>query len=249
MKKIPKVSGIYKIENLVNGKRYIGSAKNLRRRKRDHFDLLRKGRHPNNPLQAAFMKYGVNALHFSVLELVPDINQLIDREQYYLDLLGSHVNEHGYNLCKVASSTLGIPCSEEKKKKISEANKGKARHTEKWKAELSEKMRSFEFTDEIRAKISRGLQGRKLSTESLRKMSETKRGKKKTNEQRARLSVALRASPRIAAHCRGLSEKQRKLNDDQVAEIKTLRSDGLSWPKIGSLFGVGITTARTWGLR
>lgn len=35
--------GIYKITNQINGKIYIGSSKDLIRRKKEHFRLLKKG--------------------------------------------------------------------------------------------------------------------------------------------------------------------------------------------------------------
>lgn len=51
-------SGVYKISNKINGKVYIGSSCNLKRRKYSHFSKLRKGLHNNRYLQNSWNKYG-----------------------------------------------------------------------------------------------------------------------------------------------------------------------------------------------
>lgn len=45
-----KLCGIYCIENLANGKRYIGQSKNIERRINNHKNLLRKNEHHNEYL-------------------------------------------------------------------------------------------------------------------------------------------------------------------------------------------------------
>lgn len=67
-------SGIYKIENKVNGKVYIGSSNSIKRRWQKHKALLRHGKHQNSHLQAAWDKYGEDNFSFSVIELlIPNI--------------------------------------------------------------------------------------------------------------------------------------------------------------------------------
>jgi len=56
--KIPTVSGVYQIRCKSNGKIYIGSAVNLRQRWDGHRRALRKQRHHNVHLQAAWNRYG-----------------------------------------------------------------------------------------------------------------------------------------------------------------------------------------------
>lgn len=51
------ISGIYGIFNLVNGKVYIGSAINLKKRFSDHKGRLQKQKHRNGYLQNAWNKY------------------------------------------------------------------------------------------------------------------------------------------------------------------------------------------------
>ena len=60
-------TGVYKITNQINGKFYIGSSKDLSRRKKDHFRLLKKGINHSILLQRAVNKYGLNNFIFEVI--------------------------------------------------------------------------------------------------------------------------------------------------------------------------------------
>jgi len=79
-------SGIYKIENLINGKIYIGKSVNLTKRKRDHFNLLKNNKHTNNFLQNSYNKYGSDNFKFSILEICEKEN-LLDVEFYYISVI------------------------------------------------------------------------------------------------------------------------------------------------------------------
>jgi hypothetical protein len=50
--------GIYKIENLIDGKTYIGSSVNLESREYKHFWMLERGSHDNIHLQNSYNKFG-----------------------------------------------------------------------------------------------------------------------------------------------------------------------------------------------
>lgn len=191
-------SGIYGIFNLISGKVYIGSAINLKQRLRQHKEHLEKQIHCNIYLQNAWNKYGENSFGFYVLEHCSK-EQLINREQYYLDSLKSYDTEFGYNICKIAGSTIGQKPwlnkrhTEETKKKISKGNIGKRLSEEakriisfknkgnirskEWKQKMSEKMKGRIISDETKKKITfRALGnqrclGRKLSAETKNKIS------------------------------------------------------------------------------
>lgn len=60
-------AGVYKIQNTVNGKFYIGSSNCIRRRFTQHRNSLRGGYHHNQYLQYAWEKYGETAFTFTVL--------------------------------------------------------------------------------------------------------------------------------------------------------------------------------------
>lgn len=74
-------SGVYEILNTLNGKRYIGSSKELNTRYNTHFKNLKAGSHPNKHLQFAFDKYGGENFEFNVLEYC-DEEYLLKLEQW-----------------------------------------------------------------------------------------------------------------------------------------------------------------------
>jgi group I intron endonuclease len=125
-------SGIYKFVNKLSGSFYIGSAKNLRTRIYSYFQLSSLLRGKNNSIiSKALIKHGYSNFSLEILEYC-DVSKLLEREQYYLDLL-----EPDYNIAKIAGSTIGIPRSEEFKNKLSELQKGKV-HTEETKLLMSQ---------------------------------------------------------------------------------------------------------------
>lgn len=89
-------SGVYCITNLKNGKVYIGSAVSIKRRRDQHFCLLRAGDHPNKHLQAAYLKYGEKNFVFETLELVGK-RSLRKREQHWLNQKCAANKKYGYN--------------------------------------------------------------------------------------------------------------------------------------------------------
>jgi excinuclease UvrABC nuclease subunit len=84
-------TGIYKITNQINNKFYIGSSKDLSRRKKDHFRLLKKGVNHSVLLQRAVNKYGIDNFIF---EIIVECSQelLFTIEQKLVDDLSPEYN-------------------------------------------------------------------------------------------------------------------------------------------------------------
>lgn len=111
-------SGVYKITNTINGKIYIGSAKNIKTRKKTHLNRLRKGNHDNTHLQNAFSLYGEKYFVFDVIEYC-EAKDLLLREQFYIDELNPE-----YNIRKIAKSNYGLKHSEKTIDKMREVKIG-----------------------------------------------------------------------------------------------------------------------------
>lgn len=94
---------IYKITCSKNNKFYIGSAMNTHRRWIKHRSALKKGYHHNKHLQSAWDKYGENCFNFEILEECEE-EQLIKREQFWLDKTECYKREVGFNKASVASN-------------------------------------------------------------------------------------------------------------------------------------------------
>ena len=154
-------SGIYRIRNLVNNKTYIGSAIFLSNRKSRHFTSLRDNKHANTHLQNSYNIYGKDSFVFEVLHYC-NSRFLINREQAFIDMLKPE-----YNIRLVAHSNIGIKRSEETRKKISLALKGKKRDAA-FKEKMSKIAKEAGYgsfkkghvpSEDMRAKISKALTG------------------------------------------------------------------------------------------
>lgn len=110
------LSGIYMIRNRINGKFYIGSAKNFQKRFHHHLEAFRKKKH-NSLFQNAWNKYGESAFSFFIIELCPT-QLLIEREQFYLNLFTPYDRNIGYNICSNAYSRIGVKLSKEHTEKL-----------------------------------------------------------------------------------------------------------------------------------
>lgn len=79
-------SGIYRIDNIINGKCYIGSSIDLDRRRKEHAYSLSNNSHGNKHLQNAYNKYGRESFKFTIIELLEmseNIKEfLLEREQF-----------------------------------------------------------------------------------------------------------------------------------------------------------------------
>jgi group I intron endonuclease len=120
------VIGIYMIRNTATDMLYIGSSAGkfgIQGRWDMHRIDLRCGKHSNPRLQASWNKHGEDVFVFMVIESA-DPSQLIEREQYWIDRYRSE-GAKLYNMLPVAGSRLGVPTSDEAKRKLSDSLKGR----------------------------------------------------------------------------------------------------------------------------
>lgn len=136
-----KICGIYKIENLINGKVYIGQSNDIKSRWNDHKRIAKdKSKHGYNyPLYRAIRKYGIENFKFEIIEECSE-EKLNEREIYYIGYYKSYIyfeNSNGYNQTLGGEGTRGFGLNGDKnpmygkhhseitKQKISEARKEK----------------------------------------------------------------------------------------------------------------------------
>lgn len=181
------IGGIYKIENLVNGKCYIGSSVSLNKRLHLHRCHLWKNQHHSIKLQRAWNRYGADSFSMLVVEIVADKTCLIAREQWWID----HENciALGYNIAPTAGSCLGRKHTEDTRAKMSLSAKGRViSYQARIRMSIAGKNRP-PTTTATRAKLS--LAGKRpCSAETRAKISASNTGKTPNAETRAKLSLA-----------------------------------------------------------
>jgi group I intron endonuclease len=96
-KKVRRLSGVYQIRCITNGKIYIGSAVNMPARWAEHQQRLRRCVHRNRHLQHAWNKYGEESFEFIVLEYVTSAF-LLRAEQEWIDKSQCTDRKIGFNI-------------------------------------------------------------------------------------------------------------------------------------------------------
>lgn len=207
-----KYNYVYKITNLVNGKIYIG---------KHSTDDINDGYMGSGViLHQAYKKYGLECFNKEVIDYYNNENELNQGEIYWIAQFNSTDPKIGYNLTYGGEGKLGCKHSQESKRKMSEAKKGKycgenhpmyGKHfsyetrrkmSEAAKGRCGEKtgMHGKHHSEEAKLKISKALKGiepwnkgKTHSEEAKRKMSEAATGRKRkplSEEHRRKLRLA-----------------------------------------------------------
>lgn len=156
-----KISGIYKIECLVNGKVYIGQSVDINRRLRTHKSMLKNNNHKNNYLQRSWNKHSEENFTFEIIENCKE--NICEREIYWIDFYNSL--KDGYNLTAGGlGGQLGSTWTEERKEHIRNKLYGK------------------KLSKETKTKIKLSRIGKTLSTETKLKISMSLKDKYKNGE-------------------------------------------------------------------
>jgi hypothetical protein len=99
------VGNIYKIENIINHKKYIGKSKNIYTRKQTHYFSLIKGYHNSIHLQADYYLYGLDAFTFEIIETVQNSKDINTREKHWINEYNTEF-PNGYNSPRSKQSFL-----------------------------------------------------------------------------------------------------------------------------------------------
>lgn len=127
-------AGIYCIENLFNGKKYIGQGTNVEKRMWQYHREC-------DIVYAAIKKYGKeNFKRYVILYCEPDKNVLAYYEIACIRIFCSHVSEGGYNISWGGTSPMTGRKHSAKSKKLMSKNNTRKPWTEKRKKEHSKRM-------------------------------------------------------------------------------------------------------------
>lgn len=235
-------SGIYGFFDKKNGKCYIGSSVDVFKRRTSHKCRLRKGTHTNTILQNSWTKYGESNFDWSFIEPVANKNELIEREQVWVDIFPDACL---FNIERVVKSY-------QTERRISV----RQRASERMKGNKYAVGNKPIITEEQKVAISNKLKGTRHSDESYKIAAEKRKGYKPTQESRIKQSISARSKKPIIDKTIVESLKPGsgnwKLTEDKVLEIRKLYSEGMLGTDLCVMFGVGnatiynIVNRKTW---
>lgn len=223
-----RISGIYCIENTVNGKKYIGMAANIAARWRSHKCNLRKGKHVNQHLQRAWDKYGESAFSFYVVEELPE-DELCDAEIAYIEKLDTF--GHGYNLTAGGDGQFHRHLTDAQKKHLSEINTGEKNpnwgrkrsvETRRRMSEAAKKVKHGQMSEECKAAISKALKGKKRP-EYCKPVYwvETRKTFPSVSQAAVETGISISAISRV---CRGVCKSTRNQHFEFIKEVENADS-------------------------
>lgn len=184
------ISGVYKITHIKSGRLYIGSSNHIYKRWATHKSSLNNNRHENKYLQHAWNKYGEDQFEFEIIETTEPQN-LYDRERYWIDITSCLDRSKGFNIYPDPAGLERLPLSNEHKRKLSNALKG--RHPSKTH----------------RINLSKALKGKKKPAHVMEALRQANLGKEWTDKQREKRSEL----------SKGSNNGRAKLNEQSVQDV------------------------------
>jgi group I intron endonuclease len=169
-------SGVYKIVNLINGKVYVGSTADLGNRKRGHFWRLKHGKHLKR-FQDDYDKYGADNFIFVIIETLSDHLQLLEREQFYIDLYDASNEQYGYNRSSSSKNCSGIKHTEETRRKMGMARLGEKHWNYGGHRSLETKQKISKSRTGKYAGENSPMYGKHFTDKARNKLSESRKGK------------------------------------------------------------------------
>lgn len=260
-----KIAGVYLIKWAQSDSFYIGSSINVVRRISEHFHALRRGKHYNIALTAAYRKYG-DTMTYYVLQTITSRRAyhkpyvLHDLEQDWIDDLDPKYNRTNEVRApsrdprvalRISRSLKGRPLSTEARENLSRALVGRKLSADHKRA-ISRGLIGREMSADTRRSIGNANRGRTVSPEHRDKIRAALTGYKHTPEARANMSSGQRGkvlSPEHVEKIRKRNTGSYKLSSDQLVKARSLfarlrGSERSRLLRIADDFGVSFSTAR-----
>jgi len=245
--------GVYQIQNLTNGKIYIGSAKFFKQRASQHQTRLNQGKHHNKHLLASWKKHGSNNFLFEVLEVVEGTtDERRKQEQKYIDQYLDNWDQC-YNLAKKTrpEQITWSKNPEITKRKKSIILKKRWKDNEEFRKRMSGENHPFygkPRLQEVKQSISekaignKRFLGRRHTEETRKKMSATHKGKTISLEQRLQHSLKLTKRKLTKEHKKKISEGGKGRKQTEKQKLATSKANSKTYniklvSPIGEIFG------------
>lgn len=172
---------LYKIVNNVTGDVYIGQTSDKVRRFSKHRCTLRDGTHCNRFLQRSYHKYGPEAFRY---ELIVEADSTDNANRLEIELIEQlRKSLTVYNL---RTGGKNGTLSEETKRRIGDANRGKKR------------------TSETRRLLALAVLGKRQSSETIAKRVQSRKGYKHSEETKALIASQLKGKKKSFEHIQAM---------------------------------------------
>lgn len=191
--------GIYQIRNILDGKRYVGSAHDFHKRWIEHKSSLIRNCHYNIFLQRAWNKHGKESFVFEIIEKCKKTD-CISKEQQYLD-----TGLYEYNTTRIAGGGALF-----KNKK----------HTKKSKLKISKSIKEKWNDETYRNKVSTSLKKRYENVEN-----HPNYGKHHTEEAKQKMRAAKIGEKNVwfnRSHTEEAKQKMRNARSNYWSKIKAI---------------------------
>ncbi len=232
---------IYQAKNKINGKVYVGQTiGNLDRRKSDHLSSVKSIRY-DSYFHNAIRKYGKDNFVWEIIEECNTIEELNEREKYWIEILDS-ISPNGYNLMSGGRNSMH---HEKTKVEMSEIRKGKycgKKHPRYGKKHTKETLKKM---SESKQGENHPMFGKNHTRKSLKKMREAaqgenhpmygKTGKDNPNYGKTHTEETLK---KMSEAQQGESNPRAKLTEADVLDIRKWYKEGMSYKEISEIKSV-----------
>jgi len=225
---------IYQHVRKDNGKSYVGlTQKSLEKRWCEHVKESQRG--STKPFHKAIRLVSDDSWeHLILAEGIETFDEAAKLEIKFIEELKTKISENGYNCTDGGDGFRGGTHSEEARKKLSEAGKGR-KHTEEAKEKIRNALLGKPRSEELKEKVSKANKGRKRTDEQRMKISEGQLGRKDSEETRARKIEWLnressKENLKASLNTREYKEKRAKIASStwEDPDIKRKRKEAIS---------------------
>lgn len=209
---------IYRIVNKIDGKSYIGQSiyDNPSRRWNTH-----KSNHINEKyeqyLYRAMRKYGIDNFEFIKI-CICSREELDTLECTYIKEYNTF-GDGGYNMTTGGQGTRDYKASDETRKKISQAGKGRI-PSEETRKKLSIANMGHTVSEETREKLRKASTGVIKRPETIKKLKEISSNRVVKQTTREKLRKNMLGKPKSEEHVKNIKAAKRKFSEDEINYIR-----------------------------
>lgn len=211
---------IYKITNKINGKIYVGQTINSLQRRIAHY----RGETDDRPIVNALQKYGMNNFIFEIIDKAASIEDLNEKEIFWIKKLNSTDRSIGYNIREGGANS---PLSPETKLKLSIQRTGEQNP-------FYGKHHSSDFCEK-KSKLMIGknnvMFGENHTDDTKQLIRESRKDYVGENHPRWGATLTDETKSKI-------SESLKIFNENQIIEVLKLRKLGLTYLELAKEFNV-----------